>query len=247
MSDRTPGVSGPVVGIVGHGYVVARPFGDLPVTGTPPTYVEALAACGARPVLLPGGRASELLDLVDGLVLTGGGDLDPALHGGESGAAADVDRARDDAEIALVHEARRAGVPLLGVCRGLQVLAVAFGGSLAAGIGHRLPLEGHPVATAPRSLVRGLLGERVVTSALHDQAAVEVAPCWRPTAWADDGTVEAIEWAAGDWPALGVQWHPELTWHADLDDRTGPALFGWLREAAAMRAREPRARTLVRS
>lgn len=247
MSERTPGVSGPVVGIVGHGYVVPRPFGDLSVTGTPPTYVAALAACGARPVLLPGGLASELLDLVDGLVLTGGGDLDPALHGGDPRSAADVDRARDDAEIALVHAARRSGVPLLGVCRGLQVLAVAFGGRLVGGVGHVHPLEGHPVATEPGSLVRDLLGERAMTSALHEQAAAEVGPCWRPTAWADDGTVEAIEPTAGDWPALGVQWHPELAWHADLDDRTGPAVFGWLREAAAMRARERSARTLVRS
>jgi putative glutamine amidotransferase len=225
----------PVIGIVGHGYVVPRPFGDLPVTGTPPTYVEALAATGARPVLLPGSHAVDLLDLVDGLVLTGGGDVAPSLHGGDPDSAAEVDHARDDAEIALVQAAMQARVPLLGVCRGAQVLAVAFGGRLTGGVEHIHPVGGHPVGTAAGSLVHRLVGDRAVTSALHRQAIVEPGPRWTPTAWAHDGTVEAIEWSAGDWAVLGVQWHPELAWHADLDDRTGPALFGWLADAAGYR------------
>ncbi len=223
----------PVIGIVGHGYVVPRPFGDLSVTGTPPTYVEGLVAAGGRPVLLPGSRAVELLDLVDGLVLTGGGDVDPALYGGDAGSAADVDRARDEAEIALVRAASHARIPLLGACRGAQVLAVAFGGRLSGSLEHVHPVAGHPVSAAAGSHVRRLVGDRQVTSALHRQAIAEPGPRWRPTAWADDGTVEAIEWTAGDWAVLGVQWHPELAWHADLDDATGPALFGWLVDAAA--------------
>jgi putative glutamine amidotransferase len=226
-------VVGPVIGIVGHAYVVPRPFGDLPVTGTPPTYVQALAATGARPVLLPGTHVLELLDVVDGLVLTGGGDVDPALHDGVPGSATDVDRARDDAEIALVRAASQARIPLLGVCRGAQVLAVAFGGRLTGGLEHIDPVAGHPVSTADGSMVRGLLGERLTTSALHHQGIAATGPHWRATAWTDDGTVEAIEWAVGDWPVLGVQWHPELAWHKDLDDPTGPALFGWLVAAAA--------------
>ena len=243
-------VVGPVVGIVGHGYVVPRPFGDLPVTGTPPTYVEAVAATGARPVLLPGTHALDLLDLVDGIVLTGGGDVDPALYGGDPSSAADVDRARDDAEIAIVRSASQARIPLLGVCRGAQVLAVAFGGRLAGGLEHIDPVAGHPVSTAAGSMVRRLVGERPATSALHRQAIAEPGPRWRATAWADDGTVEAIEWAGGDWPVLGVQWHPELAWHADLDDPTGPALFGWLARAARIRSMRKAGgapRTLVRS
>lgn len=223
---------GPVVGVVGHGYDVVKHFGDLPVTGTPRWYVDALTATGGRPVLLPGHQAVDLLDVVDGLVLTGGGDVDPALYGGDPAAAADVDRSRDDAEIGLVHAARAAGLPLLGVCRGAQLLAVAYGGRLVDGVGHVHPIAGHAVATADGSQVAGLVGERPVTSALHRQAIADAGPCWRPTAWAEDGTVEAVEWAAGDWPVLGVQWHPELAWHADLDDPTGPALFDWLVGAA---------------
>jgi putative glutamine amidotransferase len=226
---------GPVVGVVGHGYVVPRPFGDLPVTGTPPAYVDGLAAAGARPILLPGHRAIELLDLVDGLVLTGG-DVDPVLHGGDPADGLDVDRTRDEDEIALVRAAARSRVPLLGACRGAQVLAVAFGGRLGACAGHVRPGAGHPVSTTTGSQIHRLVGDRPVTSALHRQSITDPGPRWRSTAWADDGTVEAIEWRAGDWDVLGVQWHPELAWHADLDDRTGPAVFGWLAAAAAARS-----------
>jgi putative glutamine amidotransferase len=247
---RLPPSPQPVIGIVSHGYVVPRPFGDLPVTGTPPTYVEAVAATGARPVLLPGTHALELLDVVDGLVLTGGGDVDPALYDGDPGSATDVDHARDDAEIALVRAASQARIPLLGVCRGAQVLAVAFGGRLAGGLDHIDPVAGHPVSTADGSMVHRLVGARPATSALHRQAIADPGPRWRATAWAGDGTVEAIEWRPGDWAVLGVQWHPELAWHADLHDPTGPALFGWLVAAAStrsMRKAGSAPRTLVRS
>jgi putative glutamine amidotransferase len=220
----------PVVGIVGHGYVVPRPFGDLPVTGSPTGYVDGLADVGARPVVLPGVLATDLLDVVDALVLTGGGDVDPELYGGDSAGARDVDRRRDDAEIALVRAAAERRVPLLGVCRGHQVLAVAFGGTLVGGLDHIHPGAGHAVRTDPDSLVGRLLGPEPHTSALHHQAVSDPGPCWRATAWAADGIVEAVEWRAGDWPALGVQWHPELP------DGTGAALFGWLRDAAAIRA-----------
>lgn len=237
----------PVVGVVGHAYVVPRPFGDLAVAGTTQAYVEAVAAVGCRPVILPSVTAVELMDLVDAVVLTGGGDVDPRLYGGDPALATDVDRARDDHEIALVEAATRAGVPLLGVCRGMQVLAVAHGGRLGPVAGHSLPPDGHDVVTAQGSLVRDLLGPRTRTSALHHQAVADPGPHWRPSARADDGTVEALEWSAGDWPVLGVQWHPELAWSAELDDATGPALFGWLHDVASIRAGGPRRRTLVRS
>jgi putative glutamine amidotransferase len=215
----------PVVGIVGHGYVVPKFFGDLAVTGTPDKYVERVAAAGGRPVVLPGASAVGLLDVVDALMLTGGGDVDPARYGGPPEVGIDVDPARDDAEIALVLTAARAGVPLLGVCRGLQVLVTAFGGTLTGDLGmsHVLPGVGHPVATEPGSLARRVLGERPDVSSVHHQAVAEPGPCWRPTAWADDGVVEAVEWTAADaWPVLGVQWHPEM------EGETGTALFQWL-------------------
>jgi len=219
----------PVVGVVGHGYVVSKFFGDLAVTGTPDKYVERVAAAGGRPVVLPGGAAVGLLDVVDALVLTGGGDVDPARYGGSPEVGIDVDPARDDAEIAVVLAAARAGVPLLGVCRGLQVLVTAFGGTLTGDLGmsHVLPGVGHPVDTRPGSLARRVLGERPHVTSVHHQAVAEPGPCWCPTAWADDGVVEAVEWTGPDaWPVLAVQWHPEM------EGETGSALFEWLADAA---------------
>lgn len=229
---RRPVDPRPVVGIVGHGYTVPLHFGDLPVVGTPRAFTEVVADAGGRPVVLPSREAVDLLDVVDALVLTGGGDVDPAWYGGDPRAAIGVDRERDETEIRLVRAAADARVPILAVCRGLQVLAVAFGGTLRNGVPHLLPEAGHDVSTAPGSLTHRLLGPRVRTSALHQQAIADLGPSWRPTAWSDDGTVEAIEPVADDWPGLGVQWHPELVGREPLGDGTGPAVFGWLVAAA---------------
>lgn len=226
----------PVVGIVGHDYVVPKFFGDLPVSGIPRSYVDAVAAAGGRPVLLPSAHAVGLLDTVDALVLAGGGDLSPSLWGGPSAVPGPdgslPDLRLDRAEVAVARAAHAAGVPLLGVCRGLQVLVVAFGGTLVPelGMAHVLPVGAHPLRTAPGSHAERLVGEGPVSS-LHHQSVADPGPCWRPTAWAADGVVEAVEWAgAGDWPVLGVQWHPEL-------DATAAALFGWLAEASSLACR----------
>lgn len=220
--------SGRVVGIVAHEHMAIKGFGELPVTGSASAYVEAVATCGGRAVLLPGATAADLIDLVDAVVLTGGGDVDPVLAGSEPRHCVDVDSARDEAELAVIAAARARRLPLLGVCRGMQLLAVGCGGTLAGGLDHVRPAGGHPVRTAAGSLVRQLVGGRVTTTALHRQAVAEPGGPWKPTAWAADGTVEALEWRAGDWPVLGVQWHPEMAWHGPLDDGTGRAIFGWL-------------------
>ena len=119
---------------------------------------------------------------------------------------------------------------MLGVCRGLQVQTVADGGSLIEDLGEHLPHirpeTGHPVTTTPGSLTAALLGNYPTVSSLHRQAADRLGDGWSATARAEDGVVEAAEWVGSDWPALGVQWHPEL-------DATGPALFGWLVKRAA--------------
>lgn len=203
-------MSGPVIGIAGAGYDVPRPWGMLRVRGVPTAYVDALAAAGGRPLILPPGHAVDLLDLLDGVVLAGGDDIG-------------LDPGRDRAEIALVHAARDRGLPLLAVCRGLQLAAVADGGSLVPDLAltHVLPDGGHPVTSIPGSLISSLLGTAPTVSSLHHQAVDRLGNGWRSTALAGDDVIEAAEWVGSQWPALGVQWHPEL-------DVTGPALFGWL-------------------
>jgi putative glutamine amidotransferase len=205
----------PVIGVAGHRQLVPRTFGELPVHGTPAWYADAITACGGRPVVVPPGTGPDLLDLLDGVVLTGGDDLG-------------ADPARDADEVALARTAIAAGRPVLGVCRGLQVLVVAFGGTLRGGLDHVHPGRGHLVTTAPGSTIRSLLGAATTTSALHQQAAATPGPHWVPTAWTDDGVIEAIEPADPSVTALGVQWHPELHWNDSPHDPTGPAVFAWL-------------------
>ncbi len=228
--------AGPVIGIAGASYVVARPFGELAVNGIPRRYVEHVATAGGRPVVLPPGFGHEVIELLDGLVLAGGGDLDPALYDRAGAPAREVDRVRDDAEIELVRQAREAGLPTLGVCRGAQVLTVADGGTLVPDLGpgqpHVLPEGTHPLRTLPGSFCAGLLGPRPFVNSLHHQAVDRLGAGWRATAWADDGIVEAVEWIDSEhpWLAVGVQWHPEM-------DPSGPALFGWLVRVAGEHAR----------
>ncbi|MDR7087597.1 putative glutamine amidotransferase [Aeromicrobium panaciterrae] len=191
-----------------------------------------------RPLLVPGEHAIDLLDVVDALVLTGGGDLDAELSGVIPDETHDIDRARDNAEISLVLAAAEQGVPILGCCRGLQVLAVAFGGTLRTVDDHIQPGPGHEVSTQPGSLIADLIGPAATTTALHAQAIDDPSSYWQPTAWSD-GTIEAIEPASSDWPALGVQWHPELSGVGGFNDDTGTALFSWLAGQAALRQWSP--------
>ncbi len=220
-------VSSPVIGIVGAGHVVPRFWGELAVTGTPTSYVDAVLAAGGLPVVVPGRAPDRTLDLVDALVLTGGGDVEPARYDGDPSTATEVDPARDESELRLVHAAAARCLPVLGICRGLQVLVVAFGGRLGGlGDAHVLPTTGHRVALTAGSELAGLLGPSPVVSSIHHQAVSEPGPRWAVTARAADGVVEGCEWTGPEpWPVLAVQWHPER-------DHTGPALFGWLVEQA---------------
>jgi putative glutamine amidotransferase len=223
-------MAAPLIGVAGQETVVRKPFGDQRLVTTPVFIVEGVAAAGGTPVVLPPGPGRAHLGHLDGLVLTGGADL------GE-------DPVRDRDETELVRLARAMGVPLLGICRGLQVLAVATGGSLVEDLGetHVLAPPGrtHPVDVVSGSAVAQLVPDRRVGS-LHHQSVATYADGWRCTATAPDGVVEALEWHDQDaWAALGVQWHPEL-------DHTGPAVFGWLVDTAGRpKSEQPLPRTDV--
>lgn len=198
-------------------------------------YDLAIARAGGRAVpLRPGPKAPEALVAgLDGLLLTGGGDVDPELYGEPDLTAQLVDRARDDFELALVRAALDRGVPILGICRGLQLLDVAFGGTLrsiradeALDRVHGLRIDrvgGHEVRLRPGTRLAGILGrERLRVSSFHGQAVAKVGEGLVVAAEAPDGGVEALERPDGPL-VLGVQWHPEL------------ALFRTLVDAAAAR------------
>jgi putative glutamine amidotransferase len=216
---------------------------DVPAVLVPGDYVGALTRAGAQVVLIPperglsGAAASRLLAGFDALVLAGGADLDPARYGaspqpGQQAARPD----RDDAELALARAAVEADLPMLGICRGMQVLAVAAGGRLEQHLPDRLGHDRHapvpgeygPVAvrTATGSRLRSILGERVEVSCYHHQGVL-TAPGYTASAWADDAgpagatVMEGIEAPGARW-RVGVQWHPEV----GADPRLFEALVG---------------------
>lgn len=191
----------------------------------PAAYVDAVRAAGGVPVLLAPGEsdAAELLARLDGLVLSGGGDLHPKHSGADGhGSVYGTCEERDEFEVALVRAAIAAGLPTLAICRGLQVLNVARGGTLHGHlpdvVGEHTPhrasqLEptSHPVRLAPASALARVLDRAALASvpSWHHQAIDRLGAGLMPVAWAADGVIEAIE--AEDAPGLvAVQWHPEL-------------------------------------
>jgi putative glutamine amidotransferase len=190
-------------------------------------YVEALWAVGATAVLVPAGpgadvdRSAELVEAADALLITGGGDVDPARYDQEVAGAYELDPDRDAVEVAMLHAARTTGRPVLGICRGIQLIAAGLGGSLvqdlaAAGhLGHweeeRQYEPVHEVVADVGSLAAAALAGAVTVNSIHHQAVVDPGPDLRATAWSPDGVIEAIE---GD-GVLGVQWHPERLIGAD--------------------------------
>lgn len=195
----------------------------------PSEYVAAVARAGAVPVLIPPlpEHAHAYLALVDGIVLAGGGDVDPAHYGGRGHETVySVDAGRDALELALARRIVEQRVPTLAVCRGMQVLNVALGGTLIehlpAVVGERVlhraaPREPtrHTVAVKSGSRLAAVAGAtEFAPMSWHHQAIRKLAPGLEVVATAPDGTIEAVELGAHPW-LIAVQWHPELT--ADRD------------------------------
>jgi gamma-glutamyl-gamma-aminobutyrate hydrolase PuuD len=187
----------------------------------PFAYVQAVERAGARPLLVPPseGGVEETLDALDGLLFSGGADLDPQTYGAEPHPETNgVRPARDSAELALLEGALARDLPLLAVCRGVQVLNVARGGDLVQHlpdvVGNTTHREvagtfsEHPVRIDDGSRLGSVLGERAPVMSSHHQGLGTVGEGLREVAWADDGTVEALEDPDRRF-AVGVLWHPE--------------------------------------
>jgi putative glutamine amidotransferase len=205
--------------------------------GVPTLYLEAVERAGGLPAVLHPMKLDaevddHLLDPFVGLVLTGGGDIDPSFYGQSPDAHLyGVDLVRDQFEMALARAALERGIPLLAICRGLQVLNVALGGTLDQHIvgktteSHGVPGGGepvlHPVRLDPGSTLFEIMGvESVVSSCHHHQAIAKLGEGLKPVAWAEDGVIEALEGPQTD--VIAVQWHPEDT---AADDPAQQRLF----------------------
>lgn len=215
-------MSRPVVGLTGYRTVARWGPWDRAADLIPVAYVESLARVGVRAVLLPPDPVdADVLDRLDGLVLAGGSDIDPGLSGTVPGPWTDTPaRDRDAGECLLYRGARLRRLPVLGICRGLQLMVVAEGGrlhqhlpDLPGAILHR-PRPGqfvdHGATFAPGSVAAGAVGAvRATVNSSHHQAVADPGRL-TVTGWAEDDTVEAAEDPAAEF-VLGVQWHPEET------------------------------------
>ena len=239
----------PIIGLTTYRKVAAQ-SNPIPLYALMPSYVDAIAAAGGVPVLIPLGLDEEALQVLferlDGILLTGGGDVDTAFYGGERPDLIDgVDTDRDRVELFLARAAYEQEKPTLAICRGHQVLNVALGGTLYEDIASLMPdaskhdyfgehprtYRPHSVAIEPGSMLAEILSgsAEVQVNSLHHQGIRDLAPALAPAAFAPDGLIEAVE--APDLPfMLGVQWHPE---NLAPDDPEMRAIFKTFVTAAA--------------
>jgi gamma-glutamyl-gamma-aminobutyrate hydrolase PuuD len=211
----------PIVGITSYAENARWGVWDAPAALIPLSYVRAVEAAGGRALLVPPSTEAveETLDVLDGLLLSGGADLDPASYG--AGAHPETNGVRPDrdrAELALLEGALARDMPVLAVCRGSQVLNVSRGGDLVQHLPEVVGHEGHKqtpgvfaehdVEVLPQTKLHEVVGERAPVKSHHHQGYGQLGEGLREAARADDGTVEAIEDPSRRF-ALGVLWHPE--------------------------------------
>ncbi len=212
-------------------------------------YIEAVTRAGGLAIILPSSKdpdqLSAYLDLVDGLIFTGGSDIDPNYYGESPLREVDyISRERDIFEMELFSQAYKRGLPILGICRGMQLINVALGGSLYQDIYSQYPrAQGHNpkeeifyepyhrIELKPGSLIHKIMGQdKIAVNSLHHQAIKDLASGLRPTAFAEDGIIESLEGETSNF-LLGLQFHPEAL---SRNYKEFLAIFKSLVEAAAI-------------
>lgn len=232
----------PLIGITGFRHTISTSVGPgLLAVVSADDYAQGVENAGGVPVVIPYVETQACIQTLahrlDGLVLGGGEDVDPFLFGESPKAGlGEVVPERDALEISLIQEMMSVGKPILGICRGMQVLNVALGGTLYQDLSREWPGQNshsqraprnhlsHVIRIEPDSRLTHCLGQvtTIRCNSFHHQAVKELAPSLVPVAWDDEGLVEAME--SPDGPFLvAVQWHPENLW------RTSPAHLGLFR------------------
>ena len=245
-----PDHSLPVIGIPGYWHESEAILGCL-ATAVPDSYLRALLKVEAIPLIIPVIQHPQILKklflMIDGLLLVGGPDMDP-VHYRQSPLPGlrKVTPARDGVELRVVHWALEADLPVLAICRGIQVLNVAAGGTLWQDIASQIPnaakhdyhpnypedYRAHIIKTVANSRMAKILGEdEVAVNSLHHQAIERLGQGLRATAFAPDGIIEAVEGTSARW-VVGVQWHPE--WLVESDERMR-GLFASFRQVCSDR------------
>ena len=211
----------PVIGITSYAQEAKWGVWQLPAVLVPLAYVDAVEAAGGRAVVIPPSEdgVEETLATLDGVIFSGGADVDPARYGAEPHPETDTPQSRRDAgELALLEAALARDMPVLAICRGFQLLNVARGGDLVQHlpekVGHdvhkQVPGEFavHPVEVKDGTRLAAIVGEGSNVTSHHHQALGRIGEGLVETAWAADGTLEGVEDPSLRF-AVGVQWHPE--------------------------------------
>ena len=220
----------PLIGLTAYAEQVQYGRNEMMAGMLPMTYVKAVHAVGGRAVLItPDDPGTDVIESLDGIVFAGGGDIDPANWGAPPHPATEVDKVRDISELMLMRAALKADLPMLEVCRGMQLMAVATGGSLHQHLPDLVGHERHRAATGTDPLAAGasdygrhdvvveagsaahrLFGRSLTVNSFHHQAVADPGD-FTPVGWCpDDRVMEIVEHRERAF-ALGVQWHPERT------------------------------------
>lgn len=234
----------PIIGITSYAQPARWGSWELPAALVPYHYVESVERAGGRALVVPPATdgVDETLDVLDGVVFSGGVDVDPAAYGAKRNGHTDPAQERRDAgELALLERALERDVPTLAICRGFELLNVVRGGDLVQHLpdtvgheGHREKLGAfseHGIDVKPGTRLAGILGDRHEVQSSHHQGVGRVGEGLVETAWADDGTLEGLEDPERRF-AVGVLWHPEM----EEDKRLFEALVDEARRYRAERA-----------
>lgn len=217
----------PVIGITGRPSLQSSAGGELRAYLVHHTYSDSVASAGGLPMMLvPIAKdgMDDVLDRLDGILIPGGGDIDPLLYADERHETArGISQERDEFEVEVALRARSRKMPVFAICRGLQIINVALGGTLVQDLPSHTGAHGHDIVgdaayeshsqalIEPDCRIASVLGAGLQDiNSIHHQAVEELGEGLRVVASAPDGTIEAIEHDDPDWPLLAVQWHPEF-------------------------------------